>query len=113
MKIFIITYLLLGYFACGYACNLIYVYKNPKYKDNSTLLAFLFFWPLYIGLILNCIFPNEKQESLKKDNNHYKCYIYYHNKEGLNIRYEMNTKTVEIFDGENWIEILDAYQEEE
>ena len=103
MTIFFVLYFICGYFACGYACNLIYTMKYPEQKDKATLMVFLIMWPMYLGLIISCIIPNN--EPNKKENSHdsyYKYYIYDTTEVGK-IRYEINKETIEIFDGENWI----------
>ena len=103
MTIFFVLYFICGYFACGYACNLIYIMKYPEQKDKATLMVFLTMWPMYLGLVISCIIPNN--ESNKKENNYdsYHEYYIYDNTEVGKIRYEINKETIEIFDGENWI----------
>ena len=104
MTVFFILYFICGYFACGYACNLIYTMKYPEQKDKATLMVFLTMWPMYLGLIINCIFNNNNNKKQPINNN--KCYIYEFSKDNIHhLRYEVNEKTIEIFDGKNWIQI--------
>lgn len=106
MTIFFILYFICGYFACGYTCNLIYTMKYPEQKDKATLIVFLIMWPMYLGLVISCIMPDNKPKKKEKKSDSYcgKYYIYSRTNIG-DIRYEIKEHTIERFDGENWIKI--------
>ena len=102
MKLFFIIYFISGYFACGYACNLIYTAKYPEQKDKATLMVFLTMWPMYLGLVISCIIPTNNKPN-KKENKDDSCcgkyYIYNTTKDGFKMRYEIKEHIIEIFDG--------------
>ena len=82
MKIFLIIYLILGYFACGLGCYLYSLQKTKKENltrehrlyvdidDDSMFLVFLFFWPVcFLDVIIYYIQKNYKEpkEGIKKE----------------------------------------------